>query len=79
MYLSRDKSSFHYEVLLAHAPTTKLDDHPLSAVSDSLLNIFAAIRHTGGRSSIRNLKTRHNVVTDTHSLSLAVYLFIKVK
>jgi len=43
-----------------------MEDHPLSAVHDSLLNIFAASLHTGGRSSIRNLRTRHALVTGTH-------------
>jgi hypothetical protein len=31
-----------------------------------LFNIFAATLHVGGRSSIRNLRTRHAVVTGTH-------------
>ena len=38
----------------------------MSAVHDCLFNIFAAILHTGGRSSNRNLKTCHAVVTGTH-------------
>ena len=37
----------------------------LSAVRD-LFNIFAPTVHIGGRSSIRNLRTRHAVVTRTH-------------
>jgi len=44
----------------------KLENHPLSAVLDCLFNIFAATLHIGGRSSIRNLRTRHAVVTGTH-------------
>jgi len=52
--------------LLAPRPTPKLEDHPLSAVHDCLFNLFAATLHTGGRSSIRNLRTRHAVVTGTH-------------
>ena len=44
----------------------KLEDHPLSAVGDSLFNIFAATHHIGGRSSTRILRTRHTVVTRTH-------------
>jgi len=51
---------------LAPRPTTKLEDHPLSAVHDCLLNIFAATLHIGGLSLIRNLRTRHAVVTETH-------------
>ena len=37
----------------------------MSAVLDSLFNTFAATLHTGGRSSFRNLRTRHAVVTAT--------------
>jgi hypothetical protein len=57
---------FHGEALLARHPTPKLEDHPLSAVPDCLFNLFAATLHIGGRSSIRNLRTRHAVVTGTH-------------
>ena len=76
MYLSLNKVSFHYELLLAHALNTKLEDHPLSVLRDYLFNIFAATIHTGVRSSIRNLKILHNVVKGTHSLSWAMCLFI---
>ena len=54
------------EGLLAPRPTSKLEDHPSSAVRDCLLNIFAATLLIGGRSSIRNLMTRHATVTGTH-------------
>jgi hypothetical protein len=57
---------FYGEELLAPRPTPKLEVHPLSAVRDCLFNIFAATSITGGRSSIRNLRTRHAVVTGTH-------------
>ena len=57
---------FHGETLLAPRPTPKLEDHPSSAVRECLFNIFAATFHIGGRSSIRNLRTRHAVVTGTH-------------
>ena len=57
---------FYREGLLAHRPTPKLEDHPLSAFHDCLFNLFAATLHIGGRSSIRNLRTRHAVVTGTH-------------
>jgi len=43
-----------------------LEDHSLSAVRDCLFNIFATTFHTGGRSSIRDLRTRHAVVTWTY-------------
>jgi hypothetical protein len=56
---------FYGEELLAPRPTPKLEGHPLSAVRDCLFNIFAANLHTGGRSSIRNLKTRHALMTGT--------------
>ena len=52
--------------MLAPRPTPKLEDHPSSAVRDCLFNIFATILHIGGRSSIRNLRTRHAMVTGTH-------------
>jgi len=57
---------FYRERFLAPRPTPKLEDHPSSAVHDSLFNIFAATLHIGGRSSIRNLRMRHAVVTRTH-------------
>jgi len=50
----------------APRPIPKLEDHSLSAVRDCLFNIFPATIHIGGRSSIRNLRTRHAVVTRTH-------------
>ena len=57
---------FYREVLLAPRPTPKLEDHPSSAVHDCLFNLFAATLHIAGRSSIRNLRTHHAVVTGTH-------------
>jgi len=54
------------EELLAPRPTRKLEDHPVSAVRDCLFSIFAATLSIGGRSSIRNLRTGHAVVTGTH-------------
>jgi len=56
---------FDGEELLAPRPTTKLEDHTLSVVRDSLFNIFAATVHIGGRFSIRNLRTSHAVVRET--------------
>ena len=56
---------FYREGLLAPRPTLKLEDHPLSAVHDCLFNIFAATLHIGGRSSIRNLRTRHAMLPGT--------------
>jgi hypothetical protein len=57
---------FHGEELFAPRPTPKLEDHYLSAVRDSLLNIFAATLNIRGRSSIRKLRTRHAVMTGIH-------------
>ena len=54
-----------YSEMLAPRTTPKVD-HSLSAVRDCLFNIFADNLHIGGRSSIRNLRTRHAVVTETH-------------
>ena len=42
------------------------ESHPLSAVRDCLFNIFAAALRIGDRSSNRNLRTRHAVVTGTN-------------
>jgi hypothetical protein len=52
--------------LLAPRPTPKLEDHPSLAVRGCLINLFTATLHIGGRSSIRNLRTRHAMVTGTH-------------
>jgi len=52
--------------LLAPRLIPKLEDHPLLAFRDCLFNIFEAALHIGGRSSFRNLTTRHAVVTGTH-------------
>jgi hypothetical protein len=57
------KIRFHSEELLAPRPNPKPEDHPLSAVRDCLFNIFAATLHIGGRSSNRNPRTLHAVVT----------------
>jgi hypothetical protein len=66
LWIFRKKIRFHGDELLAPRPTPKLDEHPLSAVRDCLLNIFAATLHIGGRSSTLNLKTRHALVAGTH-------------
>jgi len=48
------------------AQPRNLEYHPLSAVRGWLFNTFTAILHIEGRSSIRNLRTPHAVVTGTH-------------
>jgi len=62
--------------LLAPRPNSKLKDYPLSAVRDCLFDIFAATLHIGDRSSIRNLRTRHVVVTGTNLLRKILLTFI---
>jgi hypothetical protein len=57
---------FYGEGLLAPRPTPNPEDHPSSAVRGCLFNLFTSTLHIGGRSSIRNLRTRHVVVTGTH-------------
>ena len=58
--------------MLAPRPTPKLEYYPLSAVHNCVFDIFAATLHIGGPSSIRNQRTRHAVVTGTHSYIAAV-------
>ena len=65
MYPFCKKPRFYSGELLALCPTPKLGDHSLSAVCDCLFNILATTLHIGGRSSIRNLRTHHAVVTVT--------------
>jgi hypothetical protein len=60
------KIRFHSDELLARRPAPRLEDHPLSCVRGCLFNIFAATLHIGDRSSIRNPRTRHAVVTGIH-------------
>jgi len=60
---------FYREGFLAPRPTPTLKNEPSSAVRDCLFIIFAATLLIGGRSSIRNLRTRHAVVTGTTSHS----------
>ena len=77
----RNKASFYGEEITPR-PTPKLEDHPLSAVRDCLLNIFAAILHIGGRFSIRNLRERHVVVTGTHlsrNIFITVHKYLKLR
>ena len=78
VFVFRNRAGFCGEELLAHRPNPKLEDHPSSAVRGCLFNIFAATLHIGGRSSIRNLRTRHAVVTGTH-LSRLLYRTVKQK
>ena len=65
LWMVRNMIHLYGEAVLASRPTPKVEDHPLSAVRSCLFNTFAATLHIGGRSSIRNLRTRHAVVTGT--------------
>ena len=65
---------FYDQELLAPRSTSRLENRHLSAVCDCLLNIFATSLYIGDRSSIRNLRTRHAVVTGTHLSRLSKYL-----
>jgi hypothetical protein len=65
-YTFRTNAGFYGMELLALRPTSKLEDHPLSAVRDCVFNIFATAVRIGGLSSIRSLRTRLAVVTGNH-------------
>jgi hypothetical protein len=61
-YTFPTNASFYGE-LLAPRQNSKQEDYSLSVVHDCLFNIFEVTLHTGVRSSIRNQRTRHAVVT----------------
>jgi hypothetical protein len=65
-FLFRNKANFYGEEFSTPRPIPKMEDHPLSAVLDCLVNILAATLNIWGRSSIHNPRTRHAVVTGTH-------------
>jgi hypothetical protein len=48
------------------SPNSQAANHPFSAVFNCLFNSSAATLHTGGRSPIRNLRSRHAVMTGKH-------------
>jgi hypothetical protein len=56
----RNKLGFYGKELLAPRPTPQLKDHPSSAPRDCYLPYLEAV------TSIRNLRTRHAVVTGAH-------------
>jgi hypothetical protein len=58
--------SFYGEESLAPRPTSKLQDHPLSAVRDYLFDYSQLPSIIASRFSICNLTTRHATVTVTH-------------
>jgi len=71
----RNKASFYGEDLSTPRPTPKLKDHTLSAIRDCLFIIFAATLDIGVRSSIRNLRTRHAMVTGTNLSRFSHYQY----
>jgi hypothetical protein len=73
----RNKDMFSRWGVVSPSPKPKLENHTLSAVCDYIFYIFAAILHIEGRSSIRNLRTCHAMVTGTklsHSYVLHLVL-----
>ena len=70
----RSRIRFYGEKLLAIRATPKLEDNTFSAVHDCLFNIFTGTLHIGGRSSIRNRRTRHAVVTGNHLTHMDIIL-----
>jgi hypothetical protein len=64
-HLAHNSTFLRGEVVSA-SPNPQAGGPPLSAVRNCLFNLFAATLHIGGRSSIRDLRTRHDVVTGTH-------------
>jgi hypothetical protein len=63
----RNRLLFYGEKLLAPRQTTMLEDHPLSAVRNSLINIFAATLHNW-----RRYYTDRCLLLLLHSLLVAV-------
>jgi hypothetical protein len=57
---------FYVEDFLPPRPYSKVGEDPFPAVRDCLIQIFAVAFHIGGRSYIRNLRTRCVVETRTH-------------
>jgi hypothetical protein len=58
--------------------------HTHTAVRDCLFNIFAVTLHIEARSTIRNLRTRHAVVKETHishgspTVNRQIYIYIYI-
>ena len=78
LQVTRKRICYNGKELSARRPNPKLENHPLSAVRDCLFSIFAAPLHTAGRSFVRNLRTRHAVVTgtDLSRSQYAVHVYI---
>jgi hypothetical protein len=65
--------------VVSTSPKPKLEDHPFLAFRDYLFNIFLPYI-SGGRCSIRNLRTRHAVVTGNRiqGLRFSVRFFLQI-
>jgi len=74
----RNKATFYVDELSTPRPTPKLEEHPLSAVRDGLFNIFSATLNIGSHSSIRNLRTRHAVVTGPHLPFIYIFTYLLI-
>ena len=48
------------------SPKSQAGGSPLVGLPRCLFNLFTATLHKGGSSSVRKLRTRHDVVTGTH-------------
>jgi hypothetical protein len=66
LWLFPNTIRFYGDELSAPRTNPKLEDNPFSAVRDCLFNMLAATLHIRRRSFIRNLRTRHGVVTGTN-------------
>ena len=75
LFAFRNYASFYGE-LLAPRPTSKLENHPLSAVRELLIQYIRSYpAYWNARSSIRNLRTHHAVVTGpTYHGLINIYL-----
>ena len=74
VFVSRSKASFYGDELSATLPTPRLKDYPLSAIRDCSFNMFAAVLHIGGRSSMRHLRTRLAVTGARSSRTLKTHV-----
>jgi hypothetical protein len=62
----RSDASFYGKELSTSRSIPELENHSYSTVRDCLFNVLTDTHYIGGRSSIRNLRTSHAVVTRTH-------------
>ena len=72
------KRLFYREGLLGPRPTTKLEDHPLSAVHDCLFNLFAVTLHTFHvyKNEFKNLQYKLCFEIHIYEFQLQVYVTV---